>query len=280
MEIKNVALIVHACDRYQFLYKGFAYFFSKHWDYSINCNYYFATEQINVAIPNFTNIKSGEGQWADRLKILLQEKIKEEYVLYFQEDMWLNKKVNKNFFNDLFAQAIKNNWKQIKLHSSEVYCTEQTPYFSEGFNIAQLNNAKSDYLMSHQVTLWKKDFLIDQLYKNEHPWRNERRGTKRLKKINPAIFHADYFAENGKKEINQNENIIGRSEYQTISVNGILNNNIQPFITELQMGNPEEQAYAKELEYHFENSLTHDGKPKPRKEDLFKKIKKWFKTTD
>ncbi len=178
--MKNVALIVHACDRYEFLFKGFEYFFSKYWDYGIDCNFYFATEQINVTIPNFINLKSGKGEWADRLRFLLKETINEEYVLYFQEDMWVNKKVNKRFFNQLFELAVKNKWKQVKLHSSEVYSTNKTNYFIEGFNIAEINNSASGYLMSHQVTLWKKDFLIDQLLKNEHPWRNERRVTKRL----------------------------------------------------------------------------------------------------
>ena len=271
MALHNVALLVHTCDRYQFLYKGFEYFFTKYWDKEINCNCYFATEELNVTISGFTNIQSGKGAWADRLSRLLQHQIKEDYVLYFQEDMWLNKKVNPKFFNQLFKLAISNNWKQVKLHSSEVYHTIPTGYFIEGFNIAQLNNQQSDFLMSHQVTLWNKAFLITQLLKNEHPWRNERRGTKRLKKLNPVIFQADYFAENGKQEINQNNYPIGRSEYYTISVNGMLDDNLRPYIQELKTGN--EQEYAAALQHHYDHQLTHDGQPKPRKEDLFKKIK-------
>lgn len=133
--------------------------------------------------------------------------------------------------------------------------------------------------MSHQVTLWNKKFLIEQLYKDEHPWRNERRGTKRLKKLDPEIFHADYFAENGKPEINTNNHLVKRSEYQTISVNGKLNNNIVPFISVLNLGTQEEKHYAEKLLFHYENQITHDGKPKPRKEDIFKKIKNWIKNS-
>src|SRR4051812_14418350 len=189
----KVAVLVHSCDRYEFLYKGFEYFFSRYWDFGISCNYYFATEEKKVKIDGFENIQSGKGQWADRLSILLK-KIPEDYVLYLQEDMWLNKKVNRNFFNQLFQLAGNRDWKQVKLHSSEVYKTIPTPIFIEGFNIAKIDNAASQYLMSHQITLWNKVFLGEQLKKDEHPWRNERRGTKRLKKLNPDIFHADYFA--------------------------------------------------------------------------------------
>lgn len=270
--MKHVALLVHSCDRYEFLYEGFAYFFNKYWDFEINCELYFATEELQATIKNFTNIQSGKGAWADRLLFLLKNKIKEDYVLYFQEDMWLNKEVDKKFFNPLFELAIANKWQQVKLHSSDVYDTHKTDYFIEGFNISVLDNAASDYLMSHQVTLWNKDFLINQLYKNEHPWRNERKGTKRLKKLNPVIYHADYFAENGQPAINENESDIVRSAYHTVSVNGMLGQNILPYITALKQQH--QQKYATALQHHFENKLTHDGKPKPHKEDVFKKIKR------
>lgn len=277
MMINNnkVALLVHSCDRYEFLYKGFEIFFSRHWDFDIPCSYYFATEEKKVAIKGFKNIQSGKGQWSDRLMILLQQ-IQEEYILYFQEDMWLTKNVNLKFFTQLFELAAQNRWQQLKLHSSEVYNTIPTSTYIEGFNIAKLNNHTSGYLMSHQVTLWDKKFFSEQLYKNEHPWRNERRGSKRLKKINPQIFHADYFAENGKPEINKNLDPVKRSEYYTISLNGVLNSNVLPFISALNTENSDEQKYLEELFYHYENQLTHDGKPKPRKEDIFKKLKKWI----
>lgn len=269
----NVALLVHSCDRYEFLYRGFEIFFSKYWDFSIPCKYYFATEEKDAIVDGFTTIKSGKGQWSDRLSFLLKNKIPEKYVLYFQEDMWLNKKVNKQFFESLFKLAETHQWKQVKLQSSEVYKTKATGGDIEGFAITIIDNEASEYLMSHQVTLWDKEFLIGQLLKNEHPWRNERRGTKRLKKLNPPIHHVDYFAENGKPAINNNPGPVGRSEYHTISINGMLGNSIEDYIAILMKGTEQEKKYAQQLEHHYTHKLTHDGKPKPRKEDIFKKIK-------
>jgi hypothetical protein len=277
LENRNIALIVHSCDRYELLYKGFDFFFSKYWDFGIECNYYFATEEKTATINGFENVRSGKGEWADRLAFLLKEKISEKYVLYFQEDMWLNKEVNARFFNQLFELTLKNNWQQVKLHSSEVYNTIATDYFIEGFQLSKIDNKTSDFLMSHQVTLWNKDFLLKQLYKKEHPWRNERNGTKRLKKLNPEIFHIDYFAENGKKEINKNVNPILRSEYQTVSINAALNSNIEAYIKELMNGNIEHQNYALKLEENYRNNLTHDGKPQPRKVGIFKRAKNWLR---
>lgn len=272
----NVALLVHSCDRYEFLFKGFAFFFSKYWDFDINCNYYFATEEKVVRVKGFENICSGKGEWADRLARILKEKISEKYILYFQEDMWLNKNINASFFNQLFKLTEKNNWKQVKLHSSEIYQTNPTDFFIDGFNIARLDNKNSDFLMSHQVTLWNKDFLLKQLHKQEHPWRNERKGTIRLRKLNPEIFQIDYFAENGNREINKNNNPVLGSEYQAISENGVLKRNIEPYIKILKYEDEDHQEYASRLEYNYANNLTHDGKPKPRKVDIIKKTKNWL----
>ncbi len=271
----NVALLVHACDRYEFLYKGFDYFFSKNWDFEIPCNYYFATEVNDAKVNGFQNIKSGKGAWADRLATLLNS-MEEDYVLYFQEDMWMSKPVNADFFKHLFEFATQNNCQQVKLHSSGVYDTIPSDHFVEGFNVATIDNKTSNFLMSHQVTLWKKDFLLAQLYKKEHPWRNERRGTKRLKKLNPLIHHIDYFSENGSEAINQNKKPVKQSEYFAVSFNSTLNHNAIRFIDLLNSGKKGDKDYAAELQNHYDNSLTHDGKAKPKKTDLFKRFKTWF----
>ncbi|MEO7801602.1 MAG: hypothetical protein ABIR81_06370 [Ginsengibacter sp.] len=274
--MNNVALLVHACDRYKFLYPGFAFFFKKYWDFTIPCNYYFATEEADVGVDHFKNIKSGKGQWSDRLRKLLIKNITEDYVLYFQEDMWLKSVVDADFFKELFIITQSENWQLVKLHSSNVYQTTATQQYIQGLNVTVLNNKLSGYLMSHQVTLWHKPFLIEQLYKNEHPWRNERRGTKRLKKLDPVIQHIDYFADNGSIPINQNKNIYSRSAYNTVSLNGMFNDNVLPYIPQLLEGDNWERGFALRYEDHYHKKITHDGLPKPRKEDVFKKIKNMF----
>jgi hypothetical protein len=274
--MKNkVALIVHSCDRYALLFKGFDYFFKENWDLCIPCTCYFATEEIDIHYANFKNIKSGRGERTNRLVNLLDQ-IDEEYVLYFQEDMWLNKPVNKAFFIELFDLAIKNNWQQVKLNSSNVSKTEETQFFIEGFNVAKLINNESGYLMSHQVTLWRKDFLRNQLKPNEHPWRNERKGTKRLRQLNPEIYHVDYFAENGMPAHNHNKNPIGRSEYRSISENAALKDNVIPFLDVLKSAEGYTDYY-EQLTFNYQNGLTHDGKAKPLKRNIFERLKTWFK---
>jgi hypothetical protein len=273
----NVALLVHSCDRYELLYEGFYYFFSMHWDNSIPCKCYLSTEEKAAAIFGFQNIQSGKGEWADRFRFLLTEKIKEDYILFFQEDMWLTKKVNATFFKELFKMTSEKKWKMVKLHSSDVYKTIATPYYIEGFNITTIDIPNSKFLFSHQVTLLEKKFLVSQLLKNEQPWQNERLASERLKKLNPEIIHIDYFAENGNAEINKNRNPIGRSEYQGVSYNSTLHHNVRPFIAELMKGNKEQKKYAGKLKYHYLLELTHDGKARPQKETFWLNFKIWMK---
>lgn len=276
-ERTDVALLVHSCDRYEFLYQGFHYFFARHWDFAVNCRYYFATEEKEPTVPGFQVVKSGKGAWADRLATLLREHVTAEYVLYFQEDMWLDQPVDARFFAELFALAKKHNWQQVKLHSSDVYQTVPTAEAIEGFVVAQLDNARSNFLMSHQVTLWNRQFLLAQLKRNEHPWRNERKGTERLRKLNVPIFQLDYFAENGSEPLNQNHNTTPRSGYYTVSVNGMLNYTVEPYVHALAAGDAAAQDYARRLQYNYDNQLTHDGAAPPRKVDVFKRLSNWFR---
>ncbi|MGN6292332.1 MAG: hypothetical protein ACTHMV_06250 [Chitinophagaceae bacterium] len=271
--MKNTALLVHTCDRYELLYKGFSHFFSKYWDFNTACNCYFATEEKRVSVDGFENIQAGKREWADRLLFLLREKIKEKYVIYFQEDMWLTRKTDAGFFNRLFELTEKNNWLQVKLHSAGIYKTHPTDIYIDGFNVARIDNEQSDFLMSHQVTLWNKEFLQQQLHKGEHPWRNERKATKRLKRLSPEIFHIDYFEENGNGEINHNKQPVARSSYYTVSVNGSFNDNIRRYIPELLTS---DELYARRLEYNYTHQLVHDGQQRPRKTDMFKRIKNWI----
>lgn len=271
------ALLVHTCDRYRFLYPGFAFTFGRYWNFTVPCAFYFATETADAEVPHFQTIKSGRGEWADRLTYLLKQVVKEDYVIYFQEDMWLNRPVSGGFFKQLFALTANQRWQQVKLTSSDAYVTEATPDTLDGFTVALLDNQQSGFLMSHQVTLWKREFLLQQLHKGEHPWRNERKGTKRLKALNPEIYQIDYFAENGQPQNNHNPNPAARSEYQTVSQNSMLSANVLPYIQLFAQGSPDQQAYARQLQHHYDNHLTHDGQPKPRKEDIFKKLKNWIR---
>ncbi len=272
--MNRIALVVHTCDRYKLLYGGFTYFFKKYWPVGdINISYYFFTEEEGFDSDSFTNIKTGKGEWSDRLLNGLRQ-IPEDYILYFQEDMWLSKPVNADIVRQLIDFSISQDVKLFKLSSNSVYHNIPIGMYINGLAVATLDNEKSQYLMSHQVSIWNKGFLMDQLKHKEHPWRNERRGTKRLKALNPRIYHVDLFSENEQQPCNNNQDTLSISGYYTVSQNAQLNKYAQPFIEELAASaDVTIKNYALKLAHNLENNLTHDGKSQPRKEDWIKKIK-------
>ena len=274
----EIALIVHACDRYQLLYQGFEYFFKRNWPfYEVDIKYYFLTEEADYQSDLFTNIKTGKGEWSDRLLNGLNQ-IPQTYIIYFQEDMWLSRPVVAETVTKIIKFALANNVSLFKLSSNDVYHTTSTGNYIDGLSVSVLNNKESKFLMSHQVSVWKKSFLVDQLQYKEHPWRNEREGTKRLRALNPKIYHIDLLSENGQPAINHNGKYLKPGRYYTVSQNAQLNRSALPFIEGLKQAADETiQQYALKLEYNYEHGITHDGQSKPRKEDVFKKIKNAFK---
>lgn len=190
---REIAVLIHTCDRYKLLFKGFNYFFQKNWNFNIPCNYYFLTENEIVDFPPFVNLHSGTGEWSDRLRKTL-ENLDEKYILYIQEDFWLNRPVTESFFCALFEYIEKKQIQLYKIHGCDKYITIPTTDYVDGFNIAKIDNLNSKYLMSHQISIWDREFFIKQLPLGEHPWRNERKGSKRLKKTNMVIYHSDYFS--------------------------------------------------------------------------------------
>ena len=276
--MNQIALIVHTCDRYQLLYKGFEYFFKKYFPYwEVPISYYFLTEEVDHPTTIFTNIKTGKGEWSDRLLNAL-EQIPEEYVIYFQEDMWLTKPVDSDTVKQILDFVIKEQTDLFKLSSNSVYKTNPAGKYINGLAVTLLDNVRSKYLMSHQVTVWNKLFLMGQLRFREHPWRNERKGTERLKVLNPEIYHIDLFTENEHQPINNNNSNAQVGHYYTVSQNAQLNGHAHSYISTMRLDtDPVIREYAEKLDHHIKNGFTHDGLSQPRKEDIFKKIKKLFK---
>lgn len=300
----SFALVVHACDNYALLFDAFDHFFTQCGGKNIGCQRYFLTENTAVHFDGFVNLKTGNGAWSDRLAHGLRQ-IPEKYVIYFQEDMWLDKPISPIFFNKLFDFILENDPPLVKLHPSKEYftvdvgnsdnsgkgfdSTENLEFkiknldsadgervFIEGFQLTKLDNRRSGYLMSHQISVWRKDFLLAQLPPNEHPWRNERRATKRLRRLNPPIFQLDYFGENDSPPNNQNLPTATPSHYFSVSANGTFDKTAEPFIAQLEKL-PPLSIYAEKLRFHYENQLTHSGAPRPRREGAFKKFRIWLR---
>ena len=246
----KIAVLVHACDKYELLFKGFEYFFSKYWDDQINSNNYFTCEVKDYSLKGFETIQTGNGSWTSRLRKALSA-IEEEYLILFQEDFWLKKPVQAEFFQSLFTYSYHKKPDVIKLHYSKNYNYKKSDTNISEYQLFEVEKSGSEFLMSHQISLWKKDFLLLLCDKEESPWQNEIWGTERIRKMKTSIYSIDYF------EYNQYDLPSSGSKYYSVSKHSRLNPNIEHFFEELSEEKRLSTYYQKLLE-HYKYQWTHD----------------------
>lgn len=168
----NIPLILHTCDKYNWLWKGWEYYFKKFWKYDNEI--IFVNETITEIPDNCKHFPTGSGQWSDRL-IKALDNIQSDYVIYMQEDFWPIKEPPN--IESLFNILKKENLDAIRICEPSIY---YSLIDTEYENIKQFL-LNSDYLITHQFSIWNKRFFRKSLVSNETPWDHEIKGTERLK---------------------------------------------------------------------------------------------------
>lgn len=180
--IENIPIVLHTCDLY-----------SKYWDYW----WYFTNKYIkhkNIIFvsenqkPSFSNkvkcILTGKGEWGYRILKAL-DLIDVNYIFYMQEDMWAFKRFP--FEQNHVDLMLSNNIDCFKIHNR---CNEYSMSIVNN-NLYKFNQ-NSLYTMSHQVSLWRKDFFGSAIEQNEDPWTNEMKGSFRINQKPHKIYLIDH----------------------------------------------------------------------------------------
>ena len=245
----DFAFVFHSCDAYEVLYKGCMYYFNKYWSDQIPVNKYFITEEKDVDFTGFKSIKSGLGPWTSRLHNAIS-KIEESYIIYFQEDYWLTQKVEPLYFAKIMAAVKKLNPALLKLHDqiSDYKFIENAEVEAEGLAFKTLDVAKSDFILSHRASIWRKDFFLDQLTIKESPWQNEMFGSQRLRKTKEKIYMLDYLRDNEKGKIDSDD----FSHYYTVAESGKLNNFTSYFIDNIKL----DKSAGKDMMEYMDQIIT------------------------
>ncbi len=186
MSSLNCSLLCHTFNQYEKYWDGFLNGWKNYihdqelqnsvWGHEDIDNYYFGTDEpfhVKHDFGRFKVIYSGKGEWSDRLINLLTQ-IPTEYVLYMQEDQWPT--AGPPNIAKLLAFMVQNDVWRLQISPIVQF------YSLVGCKIPLYFHWKSKYLMSHQPSIWKKDFLLSCLQPNENPWKNEYEATKRLNK--------------------------------------------------------------------------------------------------
>jgi hypothetical protein len=172
----SVAVVVSSCDTFFDTWRPFVFFFRKHW---ADCPFpvYLVLNRLKVRSKVVQPIAVGPDRaWASNMVAAL-ESIPQPYLLYFQDDYFLNGPVNKALLAEDFAYAFD--------HDAASFCFQARGQLEPNFQ--PLNDRfgivppDSDGRTRLQVTLWKKEAFRAALRPGETAWDMEARGSERTR---------------------------------------------------------------------------------------------------
>ena len=186
--MKKMALVFHAWDGYSWSWDLAMQCFKKFFDFSAMSSSWFFTEQLYPECRDlhFRHFGCGAGfEWTDRLRRGL-EQVKEDYILYVMEDQWPFLKLSPDEWQDQIEQMGRLHANVLRLETSVSALYTCLPGNVEG--VRQLDDDLSQYLLSCQPAIWRKDFLLSMLQESEGPHHWELEHSKKLLGKDNRIF--------------------------------------------------------------------------------------------
>lgn len=196
----KVALMITSCDAYKECWKPMIYSLDKYWS---DCEYprYLITNYEKEDLPNTTivNIGNDNHSWCTLAKKGLAS-IDCDYIIFFQEDYWLGRKVNNEAIKKHVEYVVKNDLDYLKiqydLHRDERRIGN-TDYCDNEFNIR--------YAFNTAIAIWKKDTIDTLLIEGWSGWEFERQITPYIKenglKFKSQTLHSSCYPDKGIKTI-------------------------------------------------------------------------------
>ena len=178
----NLAVLIGSCDAYFPLWEPFQVCFNKYWSHKTNN--VFVTETLDV--PQYAetkfNIIKVKGNWGSRMLKGI-DFIKEDYIFFILEDYLFNYEYSKEFLENSIRLCDKYNIDRLQISPSghQTYQEEQV----DGLNKF---SPSSQYLISMQPSIWKKEFLYKTLLPECSPWDFELIGSQLISKLDNNIF--------------------------------------------------------------------------------------------
>uniref|UniRef100_A0A6C0K9N4 Glycosyltransferase 2-like domain-containing protein n=1 Tax=viral metagenome TaxID=1070528 RepID=A0A6C0K9N4_9ZZZZ len=174
-------VILHTCDKYEQFWNHWYFFFRKYVS-GVSKVYFVTEEKEPVFSDEVTVIKTGGGPWGKRLLIAF-EQISEPYVYYMQEDFWATQAFNPSTYVPTFFHY----------GMDALRITDRSPLYSLDQVSGTLYRFKqnSDYLMTHQFSLWKRDYFRKWIRAEDEPWGNEMEQSVEIAKTKHTIYLID-----------------------------------------------------------------------------------------
>jgi len=178
----SIGVVVVSCDNYSDLWEPFFSLFKRFWQ---DCQFpvYLISNYKEYKTQGVISIPVGEDvSWSDNLLTAL-DKIKEEFILMWIDDLFLLKKVNTETLECICKEFVKVEGNYLRLNPT----VKADSSFNEYFGVTSKGTV---YRASTVLSLWRKDVLQKLLKPGESAWDFEIYGTLRSDKY--GGFYAAY----------------------------------------------------------------------------------------
>lgn len=172
----NMSVLINSCDKYEFIWEKFFHLFDKYWDKSKTLLTYLLTEQKVFDKDGIICATTKKNCWSERIQEVLNN-IDTKYVLWFQDDYFLRRKMDVSSLENYLNFIEHNNVDRFGIHEDS-YLYSLTPDSQSNFFRYKQN---SMYSISLQASIWNKEFFQSCFCeKQETIWEFEVDGSKRL----------------------------------------------------------------------------------------------------
>jgi hypothetical protein len=174
----SVAVVVSSCDAFFDAWRPFVFFFRKHWG---DCPFpiFLIVNRLRVRSSFVKGIAVGpDRDWACNMQAAL-DRIGQPYILYFQEDYFLNAPVDRQQLAADFAYAFERDAASFCFYGRSRLEPDFVP-LNDRFGVVPID---SDGRTRLQVTLWKKEVLASALRPGESAWNMEARASERTRDL-------------------------------------------------------------------------------------------------
>ncbi len=197
----NTAIIISSCDHFSDCWEPMIYSFKKKWP---DCPYpiYFISnyKEMNTDYVNFLRVGKDLG-FASNLKKALKM-IEYNYVIYFQEDYFIDNIVNSRYIDKHLTYCIEKNIDYLKIKPDSLY--------RDNLRIGNSDYCKNPldikYSINTAIAIWKKDKLEELCVDGFSGWDFERKIIKYINNNNIEIvsetLHSSVFPLKGIAFIN------------------------------------------------------------------------------
>lgn len=178
MQNNSIVVLVSSFDGFADCWEPLIYSFEKYWS-GISYPAYLMTNKKNSPKENVIKaLKVGQDKgWASNMIAALRE-IDVDYIIYMQDDYWLDQYIDTKKIASIIDRVIDNNWDYFRLvpipGADQIITGQDYGY----------TNSHSKYQVSLQAAIWKKEFLLTLLNKGDSGWDFENNTRNSLLSLN------------------------------------------------------------------------------------------------